>query len=586
MPQPGRYRIRSGFVTVETKPIPEDEPRPRSLDPQELGFIPRGPVPWLSPGQLAVTALRVVLSTWFGAYLDKRELQHALPDEVFDEGADQGEAWFDYVADLGDGFHPTYTVAYLLAQPELRVEGAPPLPRGRMLMMGGDEVYPTPSKQQYEDRTKGPYQAAMPQPPLDGPQPSLYALPGNHDWYDGLTAFIRLFAKDGKDRLGGWRNAQARSYFAIQLPHRWWLFAVDTQFGAYIDEPQLTYFRQAAQQLRPGDTVIVCPPTPGWVEAENDPGAYNAIDFFARTVIEPTGAEIRLMLSGDLHHYAHYTGPDRHLVTCGGGGAYLYGTHELPERIQVPPPQSLSRKPTRCKDYDLTGRYPETAASKRFATGVFFRLPWRNPSFAALLGVVHALFMLGVLDIIAHPEGVQQHLVTVPVALVGAIILGGATAFAMPERGDKKVKHWLFGLGHGTVHIGLGILGAHVWAHLPFVHYSWPWPLLATAVLYVPVSGLVAAEVVSLYLLIAGSAKVNLNELYAAQSIVDGKIFLRCHIGTDGALTIYPLAVDRVCRQWTVRPTDPVDQPWLQPTAPIGVRLAEPPIRIAKEPRP
>ena len=134
----------------------ENEPRPHSFDPQQLGFTPRGPVPWLSPGQLAVTALRVVLSEWFGAYLDKRELQQALPGTVFDEGAGEPEAWIDYVADLGDGFHPTYTIAYLLAQPCLTVDGRE-LPRGRMLMMGGDEVYPTPSNQQYEDRTKGPY---------------------------------------------------------------------------------------------------------------------------------------------------------------------------------------------------------------------------------------------------------------------------------------------------------------------------------------------------------------------------------------------------------------------------------------------
>ncbi len=570
-------------MTVDAQPVSADEPRPRSLHPQELGFIPRGPVPWLSPGQLAVTALRVVLSDWFGAYLDKRELQQALPDTVFDEGADGAELWFDYVADLGDGFDPTYTVAYLLAQPELAVDGVPPLPRGRVLVMGGDEVYPTPSNQQYEDRLKGPYKAALPVPPV-GPEPSLYALPGNHDWYDGLTAFIRLFAKAGKDRLGGWCNAQARSYFAIQLPHRWWLFAVDTQFGAYIDEPQLTYFHRAAAELHPGDTVILCPPTPGWVKAENDPGAYDAIDYIVRTVIEPTGAQIRLMLSGDLHHYARYEGPDRQLVTCGGGGAYLYGTHRLPESIPVPPPQSLSRKTSTAKEYGLKATFPTKAVSKRYAAGVFARMPRRNPSFLALLGLVHTLFMLGVVDIVMHAAGVEQHLITVPVALVGVIILGGATAFAMPKVGPRRTEHWLFGIAHGIVHIGLSVLGAEIWARLPFVHWRWPLPLIAAAVIYLPISGFVAAEVVAAYLLLASTARVNFNELYAGQSIVDSKSFLRMHIGTDGALTIYPIGVDRVCQQWTVRADDPVDQPWLQPKQPIAVKLAEPPIRIEKEP--
>jgi hypothetical protein len=522
----------------------------------------------------------VVLAQWFGAYLDKRELQQALPNAIYDEGAGQAEVWFDYVSDLGDGFDPVYTVAYLLAQPELTVDGQR-LPRGRMLIMGGDEVYPTPSNQQYEDRTKGPYKAAMPIPPPHGPQPSLYALPGNHDWYDGLTAFIRLFAKNGKDSIGGWRAAQARSYFAIQLPHRWWLYAVDTQFGAYIDSPQLEYFREAARLLHPDDKVIVCPPTPGWVEAEEESGAYDAIDYFARTIIEPTGAQIKVMLSGDLHHYARYEGPDRQLVTCGGGGAYLYGTHKLPESIPVPPPQSLSRKAEASKDYHLKATFPTKARSRAYATGVFTRMLTRNPTFGVLQGVLHTLFMLGVVDIIARPQGTEQHLVTVPVAVMAAIIMIGTVSFAMPATTSRRrVRHWLFGIGHGTVHIGLGVLGAFAWVQLPFVNWSWPLPLLMAALIYLPVSGFVGAELVALYLLIASSARVNFNELFAGQSIVDSKSFLRLHINTEGNLTIYPVAVDRVCRQWTVRPDDPADQPWLQPKKPIVVKLAEPPVKV------
>ena len=135
--------------------------------------------------------------------------------------------WLDHVADLGDGFDPTYTVARLLAADAVEVDppegtqGAPlHLPRGRLLVLGGDEVYPTPSSTGYEDRTKGPYRAALPPGAVD-PAPFLVALPGNHDWYDGLTAFLRLFAQ--RRPLGGWRTAQTRSYFAVELPQRWWL---------------------------------------------------------------------------------------------------------------------------------------------------------------------------------------------------------------------------------------------------------------------------------------------------------------------------------------------------------------------------
>ena len=71
--------------------------------------------------------------------------------------------------------------------------------------------------------------------------PTVYAIPGNHDWYDGLTGFMRLFGQD--DRwLGGWRTNQTRSYFAVELPHDWWLWGIDIQSDSLIDEPQLDFF--------------------------------------------------------------------------------------------------------------------------------------------------------------------------------------------------------------------------------------------------------------------------------------------------------------------------------------------------------
>ncbi len=48
----------------------------------------------------------------------------------------------------------------------------------------------------------------------------MLALAGNHDWYDGLTTFLRLFCV-GRP-IGGWRTEQTRSYFAARLPHDWW----------------------------------------------------------------------------------------------------------------------------------------------------------------------------------------------------------------------------------------------------------------------------------------------------------------------------------------------------------------------------
>jgi hypothetical protein len=94
------------------------------MDPQEIGFAPQRMVGWLAPLLLLSTGLRALLAILFGAYLDKRELQNSLDGEWFDHSATaDGEMWFDYVADLGDGFHPTYSVAWLLAQRHLTLDG-------------------------------------------------------------------------------------------------------------------------------------------------------------------------------------------------------------------------------------------------------------------------------------------------------------------------------------------------------------------------------------------------------------------------------------------------------------------------------
>jgi hypothetical protein len=77
-------------------------------------------VRWLNPRQLVDTAVRASLSGIFGAYADKRELQALAVSEVYDQ-SDTAELWLDYVADLGDGWDPTYTVASLLASEKIEL---------------------------------------------------------------------------------------------------------------------------------------------------------------------------------------------------------------------------------------------------------------------------------------------------------------------------------------------------------------------------------------------------------------------------------------------------------------------------------
>ena len=114
------------------------------------------------------------------------------------------EIWIDYVSDVGDGWNPTYSVAYSLARPNIKIdEKKEPLERGEILVFGGDQVYPTATTEEYEKRFVEPYRIAFntignvnanAANDIDLKQtPHVFALPGNHDWYDSLVAFQKIF---------------------------------------------------------------------------------------------------------------------------------------------------------------------------------------------------------------------------------------------------------------------------------------------------------------------------------------------------------------------------------------------------------
>jgi len=202
--------------------------------------------------------------------------------------------------------------------------------------------------------------------------------------------------------------------------------------------------------------------------AIGDPGAYDTIDYFVRHRAATHGAQIKLMLSGDLHHYARYEGPQRQLITCGGGGAYLYPTHKLPADIKVAPPASLSRKQSPTADYRLAARFPSKSRSRRYAAGVFGRLPSGATPASSPARPVAYVVALSIVEQM-HKTGSVQRLVSIPVGIMGVILLPPASSRHAPTAGSRSARHWLFGAGHGIAHIGLGVLGGWAWSHLPFV---------------------------------------------------------------------------------------------------------------------
>ena len=217
---------------------------------KRLAFTPRPMVRWADPLVLWRTAIRVRRSTALDASLDQRESQPA-DVQSFDELAAESEAWVDFIADTGDGFLATYSVAYSAAQATLNVGGCT-TPRGRALILGGDLVYPTPSRADYGNRLRGPFAAALPQDEKN--EHVVLAIPGNHDWYDNLKSFAHYFMSP-RQRLGGRRVVQHQSYFAMRLPASWWILGVDAALDTHLNAKQLAFFegdREFDQTGAPG----------------------------------------------------------------------------------------------------------------------------------------------------------------------------------------------------------------------------------------------------------------------------------------------------------------------------------------------
>lgn len=263
-------------------------------EPVSLEQLKQYPVmtSWFAPGLLAKLLKRVVVSEMFGQYADRRLLVAALdpvkdeeltlrarqffpgtpfadesqrPPTVFTPDQD-GAIWIDFVADLGDGFDSTFAVASLLARDKLTADGHT-LPRGQLLVMGGDEVYPNADPKFYHEQLINPYAWAWPDlSPKSLAGPPVYAIPGNHDWYDGLVLFLAYFTRKWPHtHLGSWRTWQRRSYFALQLTKTVWIWGMDAQLADDVDQPQKDYFDTIAKSMEPHSKIILCGPEPGWL---------------------------------------------------------------------------------------------------------------------------------------------------------------------------------------------------------------------------------------------------------------------------------------------------------------------------------
>jgi hypothetical protein len=335
----------------------------------------RRAVAWYSPQVLLESARQLVSSIDFQRNADRRDLFPTTLNVIDLSGESQGDGTFgfDFVSDTGDSGNATYTVAAGVFKRELEATGRDGetvvLPEGRLLVLGGDLAYPGASVHEYQYRFSELFEAARdPTSPYASGKPPhkvITAIAQNHDWFDCLSTFSRHFLRKYQV-LGHFldeNTRQQQSYFAIKLPHNWWVLGFDFALSHDLDGQQLDAFKnQIAPKLSENDKLILVYPEPYWVRPLGDgayPGYPKRYQRLEHT-FEQAGAQIRIRIAGDLHHYvrqsvpaaqdgAHGTPQRDQLITCGVGGAFTHPTHA--NKVVA------ARTIDRIADADAMGRY-------------------------------------------------------------------------------------------------------------------------------------------------------------------------------------------------------------------------------------
>lgn len=585
----------------------------------KVRLVKKSAVGWFNVRMLLNTAVQAVLTTATGNRTSRREVMAALdvdleshdPHPAHDLTAlraspDQEDTvWVDYIADLGDGFDATHSVAWLVGRDRIGLgpigkPTAQPMPpdcmteapvgafagnehvleAGKVTIFGGDLVYPYATKRNYAERTVGPYRAAR---PWQNGGRMLFSLPGNHDWYDGLASFVHRFCQRGR-WMGAWQVQQKRSYFALRLGHGFSIWGIDLATANDFDAAQLEYFRAQAEALKDNEQVILCVPQPAWTERTEPPNAADAVDEDAWDTIRLLNgyitnnekralnpARVPVIIAGDAHHYVrHEIAADdnklaTHLITCGGGGAFMLGTDAVPEELHLGDMGTATRKTP----------FPSVKESKSMRLGVF-NMVLRHAIFCATVSAVmlclvwlthaasKALIGSGALKttaLDAVPLGFADVVLTLlrtliytpPLLGVTGLVAAGFIGFAHGARAKKTPNG--AAVFAGTVHFlaQFAIAFSSLLLTVIWLQSFEASPL--TYVLLLPpvavlLSWLACGLTFSLYIWLSNIAfKLHEQEIYSSQSIEDWKSFLRMRIGPDG-LTIYPIGLRKIERNW------------------------------------
>jgi 3',5'-cyclic AMP phosphodiesterase CpdA len=247
------------------------------------------------------------------------------------------------IGDTGEGDSSQYAVAGPLTEASKTAD---------LIVICSDVVYPAGDHADYGRTFHQPYRDI---------KIPIYAVPGNHDWYDGLHGFMHHFCglddpgyhPDFGDGVTAWlagllwrrpthsqtgtdtelpSPGQPAPYFAIDVgPVRF--VGIDTGITGEIDEEQYRWLRRVS--LNNPRPKILLTGKPIYANNEYRPGHVTGMTTTVDDAVTDPRANYVLAIGGNTHNYQRYPvtvtdGRAIQYLVSGGGGAYLSATHKIP----------------------------------------------------------------------------------------------------------------------------------------------------------------------------------------------------------------------------------------------------------------
>lgn len=269
-----------------------------------------------------------------------------VPRDFVVNRTDLDPARFLVVGDTGEGDESQYALV-----PPLLEAGKDT----QFMVICSDVIYPSGEVNEYLDKFFVPYK--------DYRAP-IYALPGNHDWSDGLNGFMVHFcgAEPSERSLGSnrllrwlWRKPeradpgvlercrelrpepaeQPGPYFAIDTgPLR--IVCVDTGINGQLDHEQGRWLRRVSRGSPKPKILLTGKPI--YVDNEHHKGRIEDDETTVDDIVRAEEHNFVAAIGGDIHNYQRYPvkvgGRVIQYIVSGGGGAYMSDTHRIP-RVTV-----------------------------------------------------------------------------------------------------------------------------------------------------------------------------------------------------------------------------------------------------------